>query len=109
MAQQPKATINKQENELKVNRWALLSMGLVYPAVHFTMVSVDETLVFPGYALILFPVLFIGAYFLTFKVKFLREKSEELLVILFAIQMVFIAYLLYLNNAPREITFCYWA
>ena len=108
MAQQPKAITTKKDNELKVNRWAFLSMGFVYPAVHFTMVFIDETLVFPNYALVLFPALFIGTYLLSFKVNFIKNNPEKVLVFLFAIQMLFMGYLLYLNNAPREITFCYW-
>jgi PAS domain S-box-containing protein len=108
MAQQPTSTTNEIDNELKVNRLTLLSMGLVYPAVHFTMVFIDETLVFPSYALFLFPILFIGTYLLSFRSKFIQKNIEGIIIFLFAIQMVFIAYLLYLNNAPREITFCYW-
>lgn len=105
---QPTTTTNKIGNELNVNRWTLLSMGLIYPAVHFTMVFIDETLVFPSYALYLFPFLFIGTYLLSFRSKFIQSKIEETIVVLFAIQMVFIAYLLFLNNAPREVTFSYW-
>ena len=98
----------EKEDTFKAYSTAMLIMSLVYPAVHYTLKVVSPHLTLPFLGVWLFPALFIGGFFVINRIEKLKKFVFHTLYALFYLQMIYICYLLYLNNAPREITFSYW-
>lgn len=97
----------KEQNKISTIR-TMISLGIVYPLVHYTMKTVDASLVLPVIGVFIFPILFFGGLFIFQKVKAVHRHIEEIKIALFFIQLFYFVYLLYINDYSRSITFSYW-
>ena len=98
----------RKENELRSTRRSFISMGTIYPIIHLTLQSINPDFELPVIGLFLFPILFFGAYFLINRNSWVRNNLLDIRFTLFFIQMIYLAYLLYISNFSQDFGFNYW-
>ena len=101
-------TSDSEELHRQAFRRAMISLGIVYPLVHYTMVIVDPLITLPIIPVFVFPILFFLGLFAGFQFKLKVKQVNILKLSLFFIQIFYFIYLFYSNNFSRTISFSFW-
>ena len=106
-----RATNNTLNNEdlYKTNfKRTMVSLGIVYPLVHYTMQTIDPLLQLNTFFIFFFPILFFSGLFIGTKFKLTIRQLDILKILLFFIQTFYFIFLFYTNGFTRPIAFSFW-
>ena len=101
-------TLDNEELHRKAFKRTMISLGIVYPLVHYTMIIVDPLINLNLLPVFVFPILFFSGLFVGTQFKLKTRDINILKLSLFFIQIFYFIYIFYSNNFPRSVAFSFW-